>query len=143
MTPKSSVNIEAATGLSPSPAAGADAGHRGRGESHPTGPVKENDCERQTVNGQVAKAENFTWQIQNCLHALVLRLLCDTLAEHPQLFHLRAFRRAGCWCRSSSHRLAVRLALVILIDVILFVTEGPSQVHLPLFGRFETEVGQW
>jgi hypothetical protein len=43
MTPGSSVNIELATGLPPSPAAGADAEHRGRGESHPTGPVKEND----------------------------------------------------------------------------------------------------
>ena len=60
MPPGGSVNIEFATGLPPSPAVGADAGHRGRGESHPTGLVKENDCERQTVNSQVAQAENFT-----------------------------------------------------------------------------------
>ena len=60
MTPGSSANIELATGLPPSPAEGADAGHRGRGESHLTGPAKENDCERQTVNSQVVQAENFT-----------------------------------------------------------------------------------
>jgi hypothetical protein len=60
---------------------------------------------------RVAKRENtvkspeFDSQsepIQNCVHALVVRLLCDTLVRGPQFLHLHVFGCARFWCDSGN-----------------------------------------
>jgi hypothetical protein len=53
-------------------------------------------------HGERQKFDRQAKQIQDRIYALVLRLLCDTLAGRPQFFRLRVFRRAGFWCHDGN-----------------------------------------